>query len=398
MALDTEDNEDLKTLNIVFACISSGLSVLGALSILLSAFFFRDIHKKVLSLRLIVNMAFCDVGACLSIIIGIIGRSLTDDGTFCTLQASGIQFFNVAAFFWTTCFAHSLYYHSYGGGIKSNNTGSGYGRLHFGGADEAPINQGSNSQLFTSPKMRGASTWKQFERAYHIVSWGVSAILVIFLLATKKFGDAGNWCWIQDDDGAYRFALFYGPLWVLMSINIMIYINVIFRKGRTSVLVRKVTLYILVFIIVWTPGTFYRLDQFLTGDAPTWLALLHTAISPLQGFLNCFIYGWSMPQLRDRYKDVLFNRNKGKLYEREPFLQGHATTMHPVFNEEQEKDIKSRASIIQMTPTGVAVTENNARMSAVINTSMEDEDDDVLIFNPQPDNIPMNDSYMDTDT
>ena len=40
---------------------------------------------------------------------------------------------------------------------------------------------------------------ERFEAVYHVLSWGVPALLAILLAVTDSFGDAGPWCVIIID-------------------------------------------------------------------------------------------------------------------------------------------------------------------------------------------------------
>lgn len=66
-----------------------------------------------------------------------------------------------------------------------------------------------------------------------------------------------------------------------------------------------------------SPGSVNRILELVLGREYEWLEVAQASISPLQGFFNCIVYGWTIPALRDRYMDILARR-KSKRYEIQP--------------------------------------------------------------------------------
>lgn len=79
---------------------------------------------------------------------------------------------------------------------------------------------------------------RDLELTYILVCYGVPAIpAVIFLFIKNKegvyiYGSATLWCWISNEWQFLRIAVFYGPVWIILGVTIIIYIlagRVIFR-------------------------------------------------------------------------------------------------------------------------------------------------------------------------
>jgi hypothetical protein len=124
--------------------------------------------------------------------------------SLCFFQGLGIQFSMLSAMFWTASIAtHCML------AVSSNR----------------PISQLSH-----------------YMKYYHIVSWGVPALITIATfclqytnLASGRpvFGNATYYCWISKDYIVFRMITFYGPLWVVFFYNLGVYIYV-WRKLRMS--------------------------------------------------------------------------------------------------------------------------------------------------------------------
>jgi len=60
-------------------------------------------------------------------------------------------------------------------------------------------------------------------KVYHVVSWGLPAILACVPLWTSSYGDAGDWCWVREEYTAVRFLINYAPVFVTLVVNIVCY-------------------------------------------------------------------------------------------------------------------------------------------------------------------------------
>ena len=105
---------------------------------------------------------------------------------FCTIGALAGIFFPVASFLWTDCIAYFLY---------------------------IVIKNRCNQHAYT---------WKTLLRRFHIICWGLSLVVVIFVLAfnhagedtvsdddedgdSKESSSTGGWCWIKANNRSERF-------------------------------------------------------------------------------------------------------------------------------------------------------------------------------------------------
>eukprot|EP01089_Gocevia_fonbrunei_P020408 TRINITY_DN7610_c0_g2_i1.p1 TRINITY_DN7610_c0_g2~~TRINITY_DN7610_c0_g2_i1.p1 ORF type:complete len:192 (-),score=9.72 TRINITY_DN7610_c0_g2_i1:51-626(-) len=130
------------------------------------------------------------------------------------------------------------------------------------------------------------------------------------------FGPAGAWCWIDDGDlggNLARFFGFYIVLWGIMVYLTFIYIIVIFKYRKTSrspQLLGRIGLFLIALVILESPGTVNRIQNWIQPDSTIyWLYCLHAFCVPLQGFVNCLIYGYTLPVMRTHLKE-LFGRTK----------------------------------------------------------------------------------------
>jgi hypothetical protein len=208
----------------------------------------------------------------------------------------------------------------------------------------------------------------RLEFPYILVATVFPALNASFLLLTQSYGVAGPWCWIKGNlcgicvlshpqclvdtlqdplrllpaapphfsnasgilqwwldlcwpNGILgRLFLFYFFLFAVMvydslvygSIGLKVYISYK-RLGPVSAsagvakqrrIFRRLSLFVLSFIVIWTPSTCYRLFQLIfPGYRLVWLEFLHTFCAPLNGFVNALVYGWN-----ERFVQRLFEK------------------------------------------------------------------------------------------
>ncbi len=153
---------------------------------------------------------------------------------------------------------------------------------------------------------------------YHMLSWGPGAVIALSLLAFGLYGDAGPWCWISSDYVWARMALFYVPLWLMLSYTLCV-MSVIIRHVRridakfahlrrreaSSMRVTKQSVaYILGMLLTWLAGSANRVYQAVnSGHTTPGLSLSMAFFIPLQGFFNLLVYlyprftAWRLRQL-----------------------------------------------------------------------------------------------------
>ncbi|GJD10831.1 hypothetical protein Gasu2_49990 [Galdieria sulphuraria] len=200
--------------------------------------------------------------------------------SFCSIEAAGNQFFYLSSFVWVTCIAHQLY------------------------------------TVFVRNNSRAS---RKHSLIYHGLGWGFPAVTVIILLLSGKFDNSASensyeWCWITEN--SWKFALFYVPLFILLAINVVVYVVIViivYKRYRSMLGLRKsfypaattrstfarqtifwalrVSLYLMVFIVTRIGSLinrFYELTH--QGYSPFGLMVLHAVTQSLQGFLFGLIY------------------------------------------------------------------------------------------------------------
>jgi len=185
---------------------------------------------------------------------------------------------------------------------------------------------------------------ERLEQWFHLVCWGLPATVALALLLLGLLGPADSephttWCWIAAEqvdahDTVYsgaalvtsvnststsgarwvQLGVFYAPLVLAFGFNLVTYMQVghafssMARVGAVDAtsehqIQLRLRLYLLVFLVVWTPGLIHRTAQALGYD-PTWLQLAHTMSSCSMGSLNCLVYGCNEASLRP-YKEAI---------------------------------------------------------------------------------------------
>ncbi|KAF7647744.1 hypothetical protein LDENG_00167420 [Lucifuga dentata] len=74
--------------------------------------------------------------------------------------------------------------------------------------------------------VRETST-KRYEMLYHLTAWAVPLIMASLPLLKGYYGPAGAWCWITEDHVAWRFGIWYVPLFSLIFLMICCYARII---------------------------------------------------------------------------------------------------------------------------------------------------------------------------
>ncbi|XP_055007774.1 cyclic AMP receptor 1 [Boleophthalmus pectinirostris] len=72
----------------------------------------------------------------------------------------------------------------------------------------------------------------RFEILYHLTAWGVPLAMASLPLMKGFYGPAGAWCWITGDHVAWRFGIWYVPLFTLILLMICCYARIIFVANK----------------------------------------------------------------------------------------------------------------------------------------------------------------------
>jgi hypothetical protein len=190
------------------------------------------------------------------------------------MQASVLQFFEVAGYFWSFSISFSLF------------------------------------QVFFLEKLEEHA--KKYFWLQHLVNWGYPAVSVALCLAFEKFGVAGGWCWISEPTDYFRLFV-YGPMAFVSCFIAFTWLAIrwkmrTFQSDFKSRLNRKLSLYLLAFLSSQIPAMVNRAQNFFFPSHPIFtLFLLQAIFQPSQGFFNCLVYGFNEEQFIEQYK-LLFSK------------------------------------------------------------------------------------------
>jgi hypothetical protein len=203
------------------------------------------------SRKLIVYIAATDLFSSAAFLYAGIFKTglLSNDGSTasleCTIQGFTLQFFVLASYIWTACFAYHLH------------------------------------QLITKKRKKA----HQLEAYYHTVSWGIPILITIILMVEKMtmhsdiIGGADRpWCWLTnhhsqsesyDMEQLQQFLMFYLPAVLIFSYNVSIYVFLARQVHGTELganIRKRVLLYLLVFSICACWGLVHRIYQLFSKD------------------------------------------------------------------------------------------------------------------------------------
>lgn len=267
---------------------SSIMSICGAGFIILSYALFPASRK--FSRKLLVYLSIADIcSASTWLWSTTIRTQLGTPSDSCVIQGFMLQFFYLASYVWTSCFAFHLF------------------------------------QLIWRK-----NTTEKYERYYHLLGWGVPLLIDLYFLARTLFGQPsmGNterpWCWISSKTETTAWSLsgsleqlvfFYLPLIVLFTYNMGIYAFLFNRVGRVlsptmqNKVIKRLLSYLLVFVLCAIWGLINRIWQMSVAShqPPHAMEGLESFFSPLQGFMNALVYGLN-DQLRARYVNLCCRR------------------------------------------------------------------------------------------
>jgi len=267
--------------------ISGSVSAAGSLFIIVSFGYFPESRK--FSRKILVYMSVADFFSSLAFVWSSTIESPLDAPTAsCVAQGFVLQFFYLASYLWTSCFAFHLF------------------------------------QLIWKKN----PTSERYELYYHILSWGVPAALCAYFFVKFLMGEASMgfverpWCWIRNVDtgtawswtgSLEQFLFFYLPVAITLVYNLMVYVFLarvvgqVLSASMESKIRKRLIMYLLVFVICAVWGFINRTyqafaDQHAQSET---LTTLECVMGPLQGALNALVYGMN-EKLRDRYLSCCF--------------------------------------------------------------------------------------------
>jgi len=239
---------------------SAGLSIIGSTATIISYFINRDRKQQLYSLILWLSIADLIASTFIILSQGVVYAKGHDyPFIWCVVFRSVIQFFFTSSFCWTAAVAVHLY--------RASNHKPEHVPLYLG---------------------------------YHIFAWGIPAILLGIALIAKQMErpDSVGWCELKVYS---EWALWFIPLLLSVFVNLLLYILILksFRKTYAShkkvegVVLKRVSLYLLAFIICWIWDIIGHIVETTTSCEFYPLLVMQVLFAPLQGFLNFFVYGLS---------------------------------------------------------------------------------------------------------
>ncbi|KAJ5806244.1 uncharacterized protein N7503_003846 [Penicillium pulvis] len=181
--------------------ITSGLSICGALFVILTYSASSSFHKPVN--RMVFYASWGNILANVSTMISLSGISAGRNSVMCQSQGFLIQMFMPADALWTLAMACNVY-------------------LTF-------------RHRYSSSQLRGLE-WKWLLACYGIPF--IPAITYAFLRTEEKgriYGPATLWCWVDLQWDPLRIATFYAPVWMIFLVTSFIYLSVgteIYKKRK----------------------------------------------------------------------------------------------------------------------------------------------------------------------
>jgi len=189
----------------------------------------------------------------------------------CILFRALIQFFFLSTFFWTSCISYYLYH-----------------------------------QL-SSPEKENHLMY-----IFNGISWGIPFAIILGLGLGGHFimDPTTGWCEVTR---TYEFTLWFLPLFICLVLCTIYYIKLrrLFRskfeyrlqindrlKQLDSTISRRLTLYIIVFIICWLPDVVQHFVSLFTTCSFFPLMILQNILAPSQGFWNFWVYSFTNKVVR----------------------------------------------------------------------------------------------------
>ncbi|XP_072283372.1 cyclic AMP receptor-like protein A isoform X2 [Pyxicephalus adspersus] len=244
--------------------ITAAFSLAGCLWMLLLIWLFRKYNS--LAQKMILSLA---VAACFDSIAYLMDEVI-QDGALCNFQAWWLTYFDWCALAWVCCITLNMYLNV----VKEVGT-------------------------------------DRYGLVYHFTAWGVPFILSCLPLFGDYYGPAGSWCWITDEHVAWRFVIWYIPLFSLIFLMMLGYLQIIYvtkqrvitwsgtydqGRERTKILmdveIKPLKWYPCVYLAVSLFPLLNRIHNAFYPSQPMFaLTLLHVMSAPLHGLANAIVFG-----------------------------------------------------------------------------------------------------------
>lgn len=244
---------------------TASVSFVGCLAMIILIWLFRK--YQFFTQRLVLYLSI----ATLLDNIGFFMGGLYTDGHLCNFEAFWITYFEWVVLLWVCCITFNIFF---------------------------------NAILYYKTET--------YERVYHVICWVLPLVIAVLPLAFHDFyGPAGAWCWIQKEYMAWRFGIWYGPLFLIITLLFITYtVIIIIVKRRVRIWegtyspelertkqilkedVKPLRMYPFVYLLTSIFPVVNRIQNASDPDNPIYsLWILHCILSPLPGALNAVIFG-----------------------------------------------------------------------------------------------------------
>ncbi|XP_039270760.1 cyclic AMP receptor-like protein A [Styela clava] len=240
------------------------LSLIGCLFMIGTIWLFRKYQVKAQQLILCLSIAaFFDT-------IGYMIGDMTKDGPLCDFEAWWMTYFDWTVLAWTSCITFNLY------------------------------------RMLT--RQEHTPHWY-----FHFVSWIFPPLVLSLLpLIGDNYGPAGAWCWIKHDSVAWRFVIWYVPLFLILIFMIILWGRTLYLHKRSipswqggqdtnaemmrSLIeddMKTLIWYPLVYLVLSFFPLILRIHNAATdqGQDIYFLWIMTAITAPLQGACNAIVFG-----------------------------------------------------------------------------------------------------------
>jgi len=133
---------------------------------------------------------------------------------------------------------------------------------------------------------------------FHLICWGIPLFSTFISLGFDAYGLTGSWCFIANPLSFFRL-FYYIPLIFVFFVNLCVFVAIRFKilRHNNSMISRVniiVSFYLIAFSLSQLPTLINSIQNFSNPDKPIFsLFAFQLFLQPLQGFLNCIVYGWN---------------------------------------------------------------------------------------------------------
>ncbi|XP_071798279.1 cyclic AMP receptor-like protein A isoform X1 [Asterias amurensis] len=151
----------------------------------------------------------------------------------------------------------------------------------------------------------------RYEIWYHVVCWTTALFVSLLPFIGDNYGPAGAWCWIKEEATAWRFFVWYGPLFIIIIATFIMYSYIIYvlnKKVKSwqgtyepeiernrqilKAEIRPLQAYPFIYLALSVFPLINRIQNAAKPGQPVFaLVILHALTSPLQGLVNAVVYG-----------------------------------------------------------------------------------------------------------